>query len=37
MLDASLMTDNLYFNKVREERCKDMSIEEIFIYEEDAQ
>jgi len=29
MLDASLMTDNLYFNKVREEKCKDMSIEEI--------
>ena len=31
MLDASLMTDNLYFNKVREERCKDMSIEEIAL------
>ena len=29
MLDASLMTDNLYFNKIREEKCKDMSIEEI--------
>ena len=29
MLDASLMTDNLYFNKVREEKCKDMSIEQI--------
>ena len=29
MLDASLMTDNLYFNKVREEACKDMSIEQI--------
>jgi tryptophanase len=29
MLDASLLTDNLYFNKLREERCKDMSIEEI--------
>ena len=31
MLDASLMTDNLYFNKVREERCKDMSIHEIAL------
>ena len=31
MLDASLMTDNLYFNKVREERCKDMNIEEIAL------
>ena len=31
MLDASLMTDNLYFNKVREEICKDMSIEEIAL------
>lgn len=29
MLDASLMTDNLYFNKVREEKCKDMTIAEI--------
>ena len=29
MLDASLMTDNLYFNKVREEKCKDMSILQI--------
>lgn len=29
MIDASLMTDNLYFNKIREEKCKDMSIEEI--------
>ena len=29
MLDASLMTDNLYFNKVREEMCADLSIEEI--------
>ena len=29
MLDASLMTDNLYFNKIREEKCADMSIEEI--------
>ena len=31
MLDASLMTDNLYFNKVREEKCKDMSIHEIAL------
>ena len=29
MLDASLMTDNLYFNKVREEGCFDLSIAEI--------
>ena len=29
MLDASLMTDNLYFNKVREEKCKDMTIAQI--------
>ena len=29
MIDASLMTDNLYFNKVREEICKDLSIAEI--------
>ena len=29
MIDASLMTDNLYFNKVREESCKDLSIAEI--------
>ena len=29
MIDASLITDNLYFNKVREEQCKDMSIAEI--------
>ena len=29
MIDASLMTDNLYFNKIREEKCKDMTIEEI--------
>lgn len=29
MIDASLMTDNLYFNKVREAKCQDMSIEEI--------
>ena len=31
MLDASLMTDNLYFNKIREEQCKDMSIHEIAL------
>ena len=29
MIDASLMTDNLYFNKVREASCEDLSIEEI--------
>ena len=29
VLDASLLTDNLYFIKVREEQCKNMSIEEI--------
>ena len=29
VLDASLLTDNLYFMKVREENCKNMSIEEI--------
>lgn len=29
VLDASLLTDNLYFNKEREEQCKDMSIREI--------
>ena len=29
MIDASLITDNLYFNKVREEQCQDMSITEI--------
>src|SRR5699024_1746075 len=27
--DASLLSDNLHFNKVREEACKDMSIREI--------
>ena len=31
MIDASLMTDNLYFNKVREDICQDMSIEEIAL------
>lgn len=29
MIDASLITDNLYFNKIREERCINMSIEQI--------
>lgn len=29
MIDASLITDNLYFNKIRESKCKDMSIAEI--------
>ena len=29
MIDASLITDNLYFNKVREEKCKDMTIHQI--------
>lgn len=29
VLDASLLQDNLYFNKVREEECQDMSIHEI--------
>ncbi len=29
MIDASLLTDNLYFNKVREESCKGLSIQEI--------
>jgi tryptophanase len=29
MIDASLITDNLYFNKIREESCKDLSILEI--------
>ena len=31
MIDASLMTDNLYFNKVREERCKDLTIAQIAL------
>ena len=31
MFDASLLTDNVYFNKIREEKCKDMSIEEIVL------
>lgn len=29
VLDASLLADNLYFNKIREEKCKNMSIREI--------
>src|SRR5690606_17501988 len=29
VLDASLLQDNLYFIKVREEACKDMTIREI--------
>ncbi len=29
VMDASLLADNLYFNKVREESCKDLSIREI--------
>lgn len=29
VLDASLLADNLYFMKIREEQCKDMSIREI--------
>lgn len=29
LLDASLLQDNLYFMKIREEKCKDMSILEI--------
>ncbi|NVN87512.1 MAG: tryptophanase [Rhodopseudomonas sp.] len=29
VLDASLLADNLYFNKVREDACKDLSIREI--------
>lgn len=31
MIDASLITDNLYFNKVREPKCKDMSVAEIAL------
>lgn len=31
MIDASLITDNLYFNKTREDICKDMSIAEIAL------
>ena len=29
VLDASLLADNLYFNKLREESCRDMSSREI--------
>lgn len=29
VIDASLLADNLHFNKTREARCKDMSIEDI--------
>ena len=29
VLDASLLADNLYFNKTREDACKDLSIREI--------
>ncbi|KAA5599582.1 tryptophanase [Blastochloris sulfoviridis] len=29
VLDASLLADNLYFNKIREESCKNLSIREI--------
>jgi tryptophanase len=31
MIDASLITDNLYFNKVREAQCENMSIAEIAL------
>ena len=31
MLDASLLTDNLYFNKVREEECKNLTIHDIVL------
>ena len=31
MIDASLITDNLYFNKVREPKCANMSIAEIAL------
>ncbi|MBQ9730684.1 MAG: tryptophanase [Bacilli bacterium] len=31
MIDASLITDNLYFNKTREDICKNMSIAEIAL------
>ena len=31
MIDASLITDNLYFNKVREDICADMEISEIAL------
>ena len=31
MIDASLITDNLYFNKVREAKCENMSVSEIAL------
>ena len=31
LIDASLITDNLYFNKVREPQCENMSIAEIAL------
>lgn len=31
LIDASLITDNLYFNKEREAQCKDMSIAQIAL------
>lgn len=31
MIDASLMTDNLYFNKIREAKCANMTIAEIAL------
>lgn len=31
MIDASLMTDNLYFNKIREAKCADMTIAQIAL------
>lgn len=31
MIDASLITDNLYFNKIREDICEDMEISEIAL------
>jgi tryptophanase len=30
VLDASLLADNIYFNKIREAECKDMDIKEIM-------
>ena len=31
MIDASLLTDNLYFNKVKEEQCANMEIKDIAL------
>ncbi|MDP4176722.1 MAG: tryptophanase [Bacillota bacterium] len=31
LLDASLLQDNLYFMKLREEKCRDLSIKEIML------